>query len=118
MPAFGVPLCGRTGCSVRLVSAQPFRPNIVYLNSHDTGRLVEPYGFPAPAPNLCRLAEEGVVFREAFCAAPTCSASRAALVTGEHPHQNGLIGLVHRGFRLRHLDHHLAQLWRDEPGAA
>ena len=36
------------------------RPNIIYLHSHDTGRYVQPYGYAVPAPNMQRLAEEGV----------------------------------------------------------
>ncbi|MDQ6834685.1 MAG: hypothetical protein M3016_00680 [Actinomycetota bacterium] len=27
-------------------------PNILYLNSHDTGRYVQPYGNAIPAPNI------------------------------------------------------------------
>lgn len=76
------------------------RPNIVYINSHDTGRYVQPYGHLVPTPNLQRLAEEGVLFRRAFCAAPTCSPSRAALLTGMSPHSCGMLGLAHRGWGL------------------
>ena len=87
------------------------RPNIVYLHSHDTGRYVRPYGYPAPTPRIQRLAEQGMVFRQAFSAAPTCSPSRAALLTGMYPHESGMTGLAHRGFRLddygRHLVHTL-----------
>ena len=52
-------------------------PNILYLHSHDTGRYVQPYGHQVPTPNIQRLADQGMLFREAFCAAPTCSGSRA-----------------------------------------
>lgn len=76
------------------------RPSIVYLNSHDTGRYVQPYGYRVRTPNLQRLAEEGVLFRQAFCAAPTCSPSRAALLTGQCAHSSGMTGLAHRGWRL------------------
>jgi arylsulfatase A-like enzyme len=76
------------------------RPNIVYLHSHDTGRYIQPYGHAIPTPNLQRLAEEGVLFRQAFCAGPTCSPSRASLLTGQWPHSSGMIGLAHRGFKL------------------
>jgi len=58
------------------------RPNILYLHSHDTGRYIQPYGHAVPTPNMQKLAEEGVLFRKAFCAGPTCSPSRAALLTG------------------------------------
>jgi arylsulfatase A-like enzyme len=76
------------------------RCNILYLHSHDTGRYIQPYGHAIATPNLQTLAEQGVLFRQAFCAGPTCSPSRAALFTGQAPHSNGMIGLAHRGFRL------------------
>jgi len=89
------------------------RPNIVYLHSHDTGRYVQPYGHAVPTPALQRLAEEGVLFRQAFCAGPTCSPSRAGLLTGQSPHAAGLLGLVHRGFALADPSQHLATVLRE-----
>jgi N-sulfoglucosamine sulfohydrolase len=83
------------------------RPNILYLHSHDTGRFVQPYGHPVPTPNIQRLADQGVLFREAFCAAPTCSASRACLLTGQYGHNNGMLGLAHRGWSLNDYHQHL-----------
>jgi N-sulfoglucosamine sulfohydrolase len=77
------------------------RPNILYLHSHDTGRYIQPYGFPVPTPNLQKLAEEGVLFKKYFTTHPTSSASRASLLTGMYPHNNGMIGLAHRGFVLK-----------------
>src|SRR4051794_2972070 len=82
-------------------------PNIVYLHSHDTGRHVQPYGYAVQTPNIQRLAEQGVLFRQAFSAAPVCSPSRAALLTGEYSHTNGMLGLAHRGYRLNDVTHHL-----------
>jgi arylsulfatase A-like enzyme len=84
------------------------RPNIIYLHSHDTGRYISPHGHAIETPNLQKLAEGGLLFRQAFCAAPTCSPSRAALLTGQSPHSAGLIGLAHRGFRLNDPSQHLA----------
>ena len=75
-------------------------PNIVLVHSHDTGRFVQPYGHPVPTPNIQRLADQGLLFRQAYAAAPTCSPSRAALMTGRWPHSNGMLGLAHRGFAL------------------
>lgn len=82
-------------------------PNILYLHSHDTGRYVQPYGHAIPTPNLQRLAEQGILFRKAFCAAPTCSGSRASLLTGQYAHSNGMLGLAHRGFSLHDYRHHI-----------
>lgn len=84
------------------------RPNILYLHSHDTGRHIQPYGHAVATPNLQRLAEQGVLFRQAFCAAPTCSASRAALLFGQSAHSAGMLGLAHRGFGPDDYGRHLA----------
>lgn len=75
----------------------PKRPNIVYIHSHDTGRYVEPYGYDVSTPRLQRFADEGMVFRQAFAASPTCSPSRASLLTGMTPGCNGMKGLAHKG---------------------
>ena len=69
------------------------RPNILYIHSHDTGRYVQPYGHDVPSPNIQQLAEQGVLFRQNFCAAPTCSPSRAALLTGQCAHSSGMLVL-------------------------
>ncbi|MGF0114895.1 sulfatase family protein [Promicromonospora sp. Marseille-Q5078] len=82
-------------------------PHIIYMHTHDTGRMVSPYGHAVPTPRLQAFAEEGVVFRNAFSAAPTCSPSRAALLTGQAPHSAGMLGLAHRGFRLEDYSQHL-----------
>lgn len=84
----------------------PLRPNILYINSHDTGRYIQPYGHAVPTPALQKLAEKGVLFRQAFCAGPTCSPSRASLVTGQVPHSNGMLGLAHLGFTLHDYRQH------------
>ncbi|MCE7990139.1 MAG: sulfatase [Caldilinea sp. CFX5] len=87
-------------------------PNIIYLHSHDTGRYVQPYGYGVPTPNIQRLAERGVLFRQTFCAAPTCSASRAALLTGQCAHSAGMTGLVNRGWQLHEYNQHLLHTLR------
>ena len=76
------------------------KPNVLYLHSHDTGRYIQPYGHAIPTPHLQRFAEQGVLFRQAFCANPTCSPSRAALLTGQWAHCCGQLGLRHRGFAM------------------
>ncbi len=87
-------------------------PNVLYLHSHDTGKFIQPYGHTCVTPNLERFASQGVLFRNAFCAAPTCSPSRAALLTGEYPHNTGMLGLAHRGWKLNDYTHHLARTLR------
>src|ERR1700709_2588296 len=89
------------------------RPNIVYLHSHDTGRHIQPYGHQVPTPNIQRLADQGLLFRQAFSAAPVCSGSRAALLTGEYSHTNGMLGLAHRGYRRADYHHHPVHTLRE-----
>ncbi len=87
--------------------------NILYLHSHDTGRYIQPYGYAVETPNLQRFAEQGVLFRNAHCAGPTCSPSRAALLTGQYPHSCGMLGLAgKRGCRLNDYSHHLSHFLR------
>jgi N-sulfoglucosamine sulfohydrolase len=88
------------------------QPNILYLHSHDTGRYVQPHGHNIPTPHIQALAEQGVLFRQNFCAGPTCSPSRAALLTGMCPHSSGMIGLAHRGFFLTDYTQHIVHTLR------
>ncbi|HUX21877.1 MAG TPA: sulfatase, partial [Spirochaetia bacterium] len=90
----------------------PRNLNVIYIHSHDTGRVISPYGFPVDTPNLMKIAHEGVLFRQAFCAGPTCSPSRAALLTGQMPHTAGMLGLAHRGFSLNDYSRHLVHTFR------
>ncbi|MDO9356741.1 MAG: sulfatase [Solirubrobacteraceae bacterium] len=89
------------------------QPNILYVHSHDTGRYVQPYGHQVPTPNIQRLADQGLLFRQAFSAAAVCSGSRAALLTGQASHSTGMLGLAHRGYRLADTSRHLAHTLRD-----
>ena len=56
------------------------------------------------------MAREGVLFRNAFATAPSCSASRSSLFTGRYPHAAGLSGLARAatGFTLNAASVHLA----------
>ncbi len=91
----------------------PDLPNILYIHSHDTGRYVQPYGHQVPTPNIQMLADQGVFFRQAFCAAPTCSGSRASLLTGQYCHSNGMFGLAHRGWSLNNYGQHIVHPLRE-----
>jgi len=79
------------------------------------GRYNQLYGFAARTPAFKSVAEDGILFRNAHCAQPTCSPSRATLLTGQWPHCNGMTGLVHRGFSLDDPSRHLAT-WLREHG--
>ena len=67
-----------------------------------------PYGYRTPTPHIDAFFKRGVSFQRAYSAAPTCSPSRAALLTGCFPHEVGMLGLAHRGFDFD-TDKHLAR---------
>jgi arylsulfatase A-like enzyme len=91
-------------------------PNILHLHSHDTGRYVQPYGHAVATPCLQKFAEQGVLFRQSFCVSPTCSPSRAALLTGQFPHVCGMQGLANPpwSYQLRDLSHLLPNVLLSE----
>lgn len=82
--------------------------NVIYIHTHDMGRYISPYGYSMPTPNLERFASEAALFRNAYCCGPTCSPSRAGLLTGVTPHESGMLGLAHRGFVFEFPEYHLA----------
>lgn len=74
------------------------KPNILFLISHDSGRMFSSYSYKVDTPNITALAQRGVQFDNYFCPAPQCSPSRGSILTGLYPHNNGLMGLAHLGF--------------------
>ena len=78
-----------------MATAAGKRPNILLVVSEDNGPELGCYGEPyVQTPVLDRLAAEGTRFERAYVPQAGCSQSRAALLTGLYPHQNGQIGLA------------------------
>lgn len=83
-----------TGCDGRgsgRAAARP--PNVVFvlvddLRWDDLGVAGHPF---AETPAIDQLAREGTRFLNAFATTPLCSPSRAAILTGQYAHTNGII---------------------------
>lgn len=59
------------------------QPNVLWIVLEDTSPLIACYGDSSvPTPNIDKLAQNGVVFTNAFMPAPVCSASRSSMITG------------------------------------
>ena len=75
--------------------------NVIYLNADDLG--VMDVGFMGSkiyhTPNLDRLAEEGMIFTEAYAPAANCAPSRAACFSGQWASRTGVytVGRSDRG---------------------
>ena len=69
-------------------------PNVIIIYTDDQGTIdANCYGAKdLYTPNMDRLAETGVRFTQFYAAAPICSPSRAALLTGKTPLAAGLPG--------------------------
>ncbi len=94
---------GLVGCLLTLgvVHAESSRPNILLITSEDNGPELGCYGDPyAKTPHLDALARQGIRFDRAFVTQAGCSQSRASILTGLYPHQNGQIGLATWKFRM------------------
>ena len=87
--------------------------NVIYINTHDSGRVLSPYGYDIPTDNLKEFAKDALTFTNTYCVRPTCSPSRAGLLTGTYPHQNGMLGLAQRGFSLAKPENHLANFLKN-----
>jgi len=77
------------------------RPNIVYVMTDDQGYGdIAAHGNPViKTPHLDRLWRESVRLTE-FHASPTCSPTRAALMTGRHEFRSGVTHTIHERERL------------------
>lgn len=66
------------------------QPNILLITSDQQHYMT--LGFQNPeidTPNLDRLASQGMCFQRAYCPNPTCTPTRASIITGQYPSQHG-----------------------------
>jgi arylsulfatase A-like enzyme len=82
------------------------RPNILFCFADDWGRYASAYAAidarPSPnqvlkTPNIDRLAARGVLFRNAFVPAPSCTPCRSSLVSGRYFFRTGLGAILQGG---------------------
>ncbi|SVD67340.1 uncharacterized protein METZ01_LOCUS420194, partial [marine metagenome] len=80
---------------ISLTSAAQDRPNIVMIMADDLGgRDLAVYGNTFnESPNIDKLANEGMLFHNAY-AAPVCSATRASILSGQYPTRVGIFDFI------------------------
>lgn len=78
-------LLAATGATAAADDQAASRPNILLcLGDNFSWEHLPPYGPRViESPGFDRIVREGVVFRHAFCAAPSCAPSRAAILAGQ-----------------------------------
>ncbi len=77
--------------SVAILAAAAQRPNVLFIAVDDLNHWVGYTGRnpQTKTPNIDRLSRVGVSFTHAYCAAPLCNPSRAALMSGLRPGTSG-----------------------------
>lgn len=73
---------GAEGPNVLFIAVDDLRDWVGHLGGHPQ----------AKTPNIDRLAQRGVSFTRAYCAAPLCNPSRISLLTGIAPSRSGVYG--------------------------
>ena len=90
-----MPAAMLSSCATKQIYQPEKKPlNIIHIMCDDHSyQTISAYGHPisklAPTPNIDRLAEEGMLFRQAFVENSLSTPSRACLMTGLYSHQNG-----------------------------
>jgi len=90
-----VPSLTRTACTSSLPNPdKQKRYNVLFVAVDDLNDWVGCLGGhpQAKTPNIDRLAKRGVLFEQAYCAAPLCNPSRTAIMTGLNPSTTGIYG--------------------------
>lgn len=91
-------LAALTGLALHTLAADAPRLNILFVFADDWGRYASAYakvdGRPTindaiKTPNVDRVAREGVLFRNAFVNAPSCTPCRSSLLSGRYFFQTG-----------------------------
>ncbi len=83
---------GLIALAMPLVAEAAKKPNVLFVAIDDMNdwSTVFDKNNPIRTPNLERLAARGMFFERAYCAAPACCPSRAAILTGRAPHKSGV----------------------------
>jgi arylsulfatase len=95
------------------------RPNILILFPDDVGwQNVSAYGLGTMGyrtPNIDRIAKEGAMFTDHY-AQPSCTAGRAALITGQYPIRSGMttVGRPGAELGLKPQSHTLAEVLKEQ----
>ena len=84
--------------AAEVLGAAPKQPNILFCFADDWGRYAGAYadvdGRPSPSqvvktPNIDRVAREGVLFKNAFVTAPSCTPCRSSILSGQYFFRTG-----------------------------
>ena len=91
-------LAGLLAAGATSVRAADTQPNILYIMADDhAAHAISAYGSKVnKTPNIDRIAKEGMRFTQCIVTNSICTPSRAAILTGQYSHRNGVYTLNDR----------------------
>lgn len=91
------------------------KPNILLIVSEDNGPHFSCYGDPViKTPNVDKIANGGILFRNAYVTQSVSSPSRSSILSGLYPHQSGHLGLATHGYRYVGKIRNIYQIMKEE----
>ncbi len=96
-------LCALLSVIAAHAQEKPARPNVLFCFADDWGRYAGAYarlaGRPSPSeivktPHIDRVAREGVLFKNAFVNAPSCTPCRSSLLSGRYFFNTGRAAIL------------------------
>lgn len=77
-----------------LIASDPSKMNVLFIAIDDLKPVLNCYGeSQILSPTIDKIAQQGVLFRRAYCQWPVCGATRASMLTGLTPDGNGVRNL-------------------------
>jgi arylsulfatase len=105
-------------CAAPALAQDTQRPNILVIMADDVGYTnvgIYSHGMMVPTPSIDRIGREGILFTDHY-AQPSCTAGRAAFITGQMPIRTGLhtVGLPGSPVGIDQRDPTLAKLLKEQ----
>lgn len=92
--AFLLLLIISTSCSLSNKKDDQLKPNVLFIAVDDLRNELNCYGASQiHSPNFDRLADEGMIFNNAYCMQAVCAPSRNSMMTGLRPDAIGIYDL-------------------------
>jgi iduronate 2-sulfatase len=88
-------LLGLAAATAACDAEETSKPNVLFIAVDDLRPLLGCYGnVQMKTPHIDRLARQGVLFERAYCQFAACGPTRASVLTGMYPEQNGVFDQV------------------------
>lgn len=80
------------GCKQPTASKEPSKPNVllIFTDQQHIDMMSAMGNDLLHTPNMDRLAQRGVMFKNAYCTSPVCGPARSSIISGRMPHETSV----------------------------